>query len=415
MNRNLSMWSLIVLLATAVACGGGGGDMAMDEEPMAAALPPTSGDGAPLFEVDPFWPKPLPNNWLLGSTIGVAVDADDHVWIVHRGNLAPNETPALLDPPAAEECCAPAPAILEFDTDGTLIQHWGGPDDQDPPRYDWPDSNHGIAIDHMNNVWIGGNGGADSHALKFSHTGEFLMQIGEHDHEGRDSMSQTRYSQVAKVRIDGSANEAYLADGYGNRRVAVVDADSGELKRFWGAYGTAEPDDGELPPYDPDSMPAHGTVSTDMSGLPSFRNPVHCADPSNDGLVYACDRPGNRVQVFTTAGEFVEEIYLQTRTRGAGAIWDIAFSTDPDQTFAYVADGMNEKVHVLRRSPLAYIYSFGSGGRMAGQWYGNHSLEVDSQGNIYTTETYEGKRVQKFRYIGMGTPMGDVGVPHPTN
>ena len=415
MKRNLSVWSLVVLLAGAVACGGGGDMAPADEGPMDAELPPTSGDGAPLFEVDPFWPKPMPNNWLLGSTIGVAVDADDHVWIVHRGNLAPNETPALLDPPAAEECCAPAPPILEFDSEGNLIQHWGGPDDQDPPRYDWPDSNHGIGIDAMGNVWIGGNGGADSHALKFSHTGEFLLQVGEHDHEGRDSMSTTRYSQVAKVRIDGAANEAYLADGYGNRRVAVVDGDTGELKRFWGAYGSAEPDDSDLPPYDPDSAPAHGTVSSDMSGEPTFRNPVHCADPTNDGMVYVCDRPGNRVQVFTTEGEYVEEIYLRTRTRGAGAVWDVAFSTDPDQSFVYVADGMNEQVHVLRRSPLEYIYSFGGGGRMAGQFYGTHSIEVDSQGNIYTTETYEGKRVQKFQYIGMGNPMGNVGILHPTN
>ena len=119
------------------------------------------------------------------------------------------------------------------------------------------------------------------------------------------------------------------------------------------------------------------------------------------------------MQVFTKAGEFVEEIYLMTKTLGAGAVWDIAFSTDPDQTFAYVADGMNEKVHVLRRKPLEYIYSFGAGGRMAGQWYGNHSIAVDSMGNVYTTETYEGKRVQRFKYAGMGNAKGDVGVPRP--
>ena len=291
---------------------------------------------------------------------------------------------------------------------GNLLQHWGGPGE----GYDWPDSNHGILVDPMNNVWIGGNGGADSHALKFSHSGEFLLQIGEDGHPEPDSSSTTRYSRVAKVAFDAEANEAYLADGYGNRRVAVVDGDTGELKRFWGAYGNT-PSDEALPPYDLEGAPDHGTVSTDQSGTPQFRNPVHCADPTRDGLVYACDRPGNRVQVFQTDGTFVEEIYLQTKTLGAGAVWDIAFSTDPDQTFAYVADGMNEKVHVLRRKPLEYIYSFGSGGRMAGQFYGNHSIAVDSQGNVYTTETYEGKRVQKFRYTGMGNQMGDVGVPHP--
>lgn len=214
------------------------------------------------------------------------------------------------------------------------------------------------------------------------------------------------------MRYSAADNEVYIADGYGNKRVAVIDADTGELKRFWGAYGN-EPDDAALPRYDLDTAPAHGTVSTDKSGTPQFRNPVHCADPTNDGLVYACDRPGNRVQVFESDGTFVEEIYLQTRTLGAGAVWDIAFSRDPDQTFAYVADGMNEKVHVLRRKPLEYLYSFGSGGRMAGQFYGTHSIETDRSGNIYTTETYEGKRVQKFRYVGMGNPTGDVGVAWP--
>lgn len=362
MKRKLTVMSLGALLA-AVLVWGGIQSGAVGAQGM---IP-----NAPLFEVDPFWPQPLPNNWLLGSTIGVSVDSDDHVWIVHRGNLAPNEIPAALDPPFAEACCSAAPPILEFDQEGNLLQHWGGPGE----GYDWPESNHGVWVDGMDNVWIGGNGGDDSHALKFSHTGEFLLQVGEDGFAEPDSSSMTRYQKVAKVTFDDAANEAYLADGYGNKRVAVVDGTTGELKRFWGAYGNT-PSDDELPRYDLANAPAHGAVSKDKSGTPQFRNPVHCADPTNDGLVYACDRPGNRVQVFTKAGEFVEEIYLMTKTLGAGAVWDIAFSTDPDQTFAYVADGMNEKVHVLRRKPLEYIYSFGAGGRMAGQFYGNHSIEI---------------------------------------
>ena len=189
---------------------------------------------APIFEVDPYFPKPLPNNWLLGSTIGVSVDSDDHVWIVHRGNLAPNEIPAALDPPFAEACCFAAPPILEFDQDGNLLQHWGGPGE----GYDWPESNHGVWVDGMDNVWIGGNGGDDSHALKFTHTGEFLLQVGEDGFADPDSNSTTRYSKVAKVTFDNEANEAYLADGYGNRRVAVVDGTTGELKRYWGPTAT---------------------------------------------------------------------------------------------------------------------------------------------------------------------------------
>ena len=224
MIRKLTVVSFAVLLAGVLAWGG------MQSRAVGAqGMVPN----APMFEVDPFWPKPLPNNWLLGSTIGVSVDSDDHVWIVHRGNLAPNEIPAALDPPFAEECCFAAPPILEFDQEGNLLQHWGGPGE----GYDWPDSNHGVFVDHMNNVWIGGNGGDDSHALKFSHSGEFLLQIGEDGYAEPDSNSQTRYQKVAKVSFDASANEAYLADGYGNKRVAVVDGDTGELKRYWGAYG----------------------------------------------------------------------------------------------------------------------------------------------------------------------------------
>ena len=399
MKSRLIVLSVCTLLAAILMWGGGqiGGIGAQESVP-----------NAPLFEVDPFWPQPLPNNWLLGSTIGVSVDSDDHVWIVHRGNLAPNEIPAALDPPFAEACCHPAPPILEFDQEGKLVQHWGGPGE----GYDWPDSNHGIWVDPMDNVWIGGNGADDSHALKFSHSGEFLLQVGEDGYAEPDSNSMTRYQKVAKVTFDAEANEAYLADGYGNRRVAVVDGDTGELKRYWGAYGN-RPSDDELPRYDAANAPAHGAVRSDKSGDQQFRNPVHCADPTSDGLVYACDRPGNRVQVFTKAGEFVEEIYLMPKTLGSGSTWDIAFSTDPDQTFAYVADGVNQQVHVLRRKPLEYIYSFGSGGRMAGQFFGNHSIAVDSAGNVYTTETFEGKRVQRFKYVGMGTAAGDVGVPWP--
>ena len=330
MTQKCAFLGVVVVIALAVACGGGA---SMSEEPAAemaaAADPTTEGDGAPMFEVDPFWPKPLPNHWLLGSTIGVAVDSRDHVWIIHRGNLAANETPAALDPPRADDCCFAAPPILEFDPEGNLVGHWGGPGE----GYDWPTSNHGIVVDHMDNVWIGGNGAGDSHILKFTRGGDFLLQVGESGHDA-DSSATNHYSRVAKVTFDAAANEMYLADGYGNKRVAVVDADTGELKRFWGAYGN-EPDDAELPPYDPSAPPAQ-----------QFRNPVHCADPTNDGLVYACDRPGNRIQVFQTDGTYVDEIIIERNTLGAGAAWDLAFSRDPDQSFIYMADGMNEKIHV---------------------------------------------------------------------
>ena len=386
----------VAFVVLCVACGGGGGGGA----PMDMASDPAVSDGsmAPLFEVDPLWPNPLPNHWLLGSTIGVAVDSRDHVWIIHRGNLANNEIPAALDPPNAEECCFPAPPILEFDAEGTLVASWGGPG----AGYDWPISNHGIVVDPMDNVWIGGNGGADSHVLKFSRAGDFLMQVGEAGHAVPNSNAENHFSRVAKLSFDADANEMYLADGYGNKRVAVIDATTGDLKRFWGAYGNV-PSDENLGAYDPSAPPSQ-----------QFRNPVHCADPTDDGFVYVCDRPGDRIQVFQKAGTFVAEIIVEGNTRGSGSAWDVAFSPDPAQTFIYMADGTNEKIHIIRREGLEYVYNFGDGGRTPGQFYGAHSIATDSQGNIFVTETYEGKRVQKFVYRGMGpAPSGSVGVVRP--
>lgn len=357
-----------------------------------------AGVEAPYFEVDPFWPKPLPNHWLLGSTIGVSVDERDHVWVIHRSSatLNDNEKGLELNPPRGE-CCAGAPPVLEFDPQGNLVRSWGGPG----PGYDWPASNHGITVDHRGNVWIGGNGPSDSHVLKFTRDGRFLMQVGRSgvrrgpaDAQGQPtwvagSHDLQNFGRVAKIFVEPRRNEAYLADGYLNKRVAVIDADTGMMKRYWGAYGN-RPDDRDLGPYRPDAQPAQ-----------QFRNPVHCADVSNDGLVYVCDRANNRLQVFRTDGTFVKEAFLAKETLGAGAVWDVAFSRDPGQTYLYVADGLNMKVRILRRDTLEELTAFGDGGRQPGQFYGVHSLATDSKGNIYTTETYEGKRVQKFVYKGI--------------
>ena len=355
---------------------------------------------APIFEVDPFWPQPLPNHWVLGSVVGVGVDSRDHVFIVHR--QAPlnerTEIGAAQDPPTGE-CCVPAPYVLEFDPEGNLVNSWGGPGD----GFEWPQSNHGITVDPMDNIWIGGNG-ADSHILKFSRDGDFLASYGEVGADMPNSNSTNSFGRVAKISFDAAANEAYLADGYVNKRVAVLDINTGELKRFWGAYGNT-PDDARMGPYDPDAP------------LPQqFRNPVHCADPSNDGFVYVCDRQANRIQVFRKDGTFVDEVRIAPRTLGDGSTWDIAFSRDPEQRYMYVADGKNMKVYVMDRLNLEVLTSFGDGGRQPGLFFAVHSIATDSQGNIYTTETYEGKRVQKFVYKGLGpvTAMNQ-GAPWPRN
>lgn len=347
----------------------------------------SNGVEVPLFDVDPFWPKPLPNHWLMGSVIGVGVDSRDHVFVIHRAESlnARTEVGAAQDPPSGE-CCYPAPPVLEFDPEGNLVNAWGGPAD----GYDWPTSNHGLSLDHLDNVWIGGNGPMDSHILKFTRDGQFLAQFGEANRPV-DSNARDHFGRVAKISFDAGANEAYVADGYGNRRVAVIDMDTGELIRYWGAYGN-EPSDEDLGRYDPDAPPA-----------PQFRNPVHCADPSVDGLIYVCDRPNDRIQVFQKDGTFVEEVRIAPRTLGDGSTWDVAFSRDPEQRFMYVADGKNMRVYVMDRLGLQVLTSFGDGGRQPGQFFAVHSIATDSRGNVFTTETYEGKRVQRFVYRGMGT------------
>jgi DNA-binding beta-propeller fold protein YncE len=342
---------------------------------------------APIYEVDPLWPKPLPNNWLLGWTIGAWVDEQDNVWIIHRGagGLHNNERGAELNPPIAE-CCRTAPPILVFDPAGNLVRSWGGPG----PGYEWPESNHGVHVDYKGNVWIGGNGQKDAQILKFTKEGKFLLQVGHFGKNG-GSNDPENFGRVAKIWVDPTTNEAYIADGYGNKRVAVIDADNGKMKRYWGAYGN-KPDDTNLGPYDPTAAPAQ-----------QFRNPVHCVERSNDGLVYVCDRANDRLQVFKPDGTFVKEAFYAKNTRGSGSVWDIVFSKDPEQKFMMLADGQNERVRIIVRDTLEEIASFGDGGRQPGQFYGVHSIASDSKGNLYTTETYEGKRVQKFVYKGIGS------------
>jgi DNA-binding beta-propeller fold protein YncE len=340
---------------------------------------------APMFEVDPRWPKPLPNGWLMGMAIGVGVDAEDHVWIVHRPDtLSPNETAAAQDPKVAA-CCAAAPPVLQFDAEGNLISSWGGPGE----GYEWPSSNHGITVDHKGIVWIGGNGAGDGHVLKFAQDGTFVAQYGRAG-QTPDSNNTEYFGRVAKIFVDPQQNEAYLADGYRNKRVAVIDADTGAFKRYWGAYGN-KPDDTDIGTYVPGSPPAQ-----------QFRTPVHCAELSNDGLLYVCDRPNDRVQVFTREGKFVREIFVAPKTMGDGSTWDIAFSKDPEQKYIFMADGKNEKIYVLLRETLEILTMFGDGGRQPGQFFAVHSIATDSKGNIYTTETYEGRRLQKFVFTGIG-------------
>ena len=357
-----------------------------------------SGITAPRFEVDPMWPKPLPNGWYIGQTIGVWADAQDHIWIIHRNDsLDAVEAAADQNPPTGA-CCKKAPPIIEFDQAGNVVHAFGGPGQ----GYDWPDSNHGIYADTKGFVWIGGNGGTDGLILKFTRDGKFVKQFGKKGVKA-DSNATDHFFQVAKLFVDEKNNEVYVADGYGNKRVVVMDSETGQFKRYWGAYGN-KPDDTDLGRYRPDAPLAQ-----------QFRNPVHCADLSVDNLVYVCDRVNDRMQVFTKEGKFVKEQQYQKDSLGDGSVWDVAFSKDPQQKYIFMSDGRNSKIRIIDRQSLQEIYNFGEGGHYPGQFYSIHSIAIDSKGNLYTTETYEGKRVQKFVYKGLApVTKKDQGTVWPT-
>ena len=330
------------------------------------------------YQVDPFWPQDLPEKWLLGQVIGVAVDSRDHIWVLHRpGSLSARERGAADEPPTSE-CCVPAPAVIEFDSAGQVVQAWGGPG----AGYEWPSSEHGIFVDFKDNVWIGGNGDDDGLVLKFSRDGTFLLQIGTPSETG-DSHDTARLHSPADIGVDPDDNEVYIADGYTNRRVIVFDADTGEYKRHWGAYGRA-PDDGPLDPYDQNGEPS-----------PIFGDTVHCVTISNEGLVYVCDRMNHRLQIFQKDGTFVTEGFIGRNTAGA-SVWDIDFSQDDEQEFIFNADGGNHLLWTVRREELETIDTLGRRGRNAGQFESPHSVAVDSNGNMYVGETLDGRRMQKF-------------------
>ncbi len=395
----------LAVAALVVACAGGAQESGAEGGAAASALSMDPSAGVPTFEVNPMFPKNLPNHWLMGPTIGVDVDSRDHIWVVHRNTpnqFAANTEIGLAQDPPLSECCQPGPPVLEFDQEGNLVSSWGGPGTE-TGDYSWPLSNHGITVDGMDNIWIGGNGGSDSHVVKFDRQGNFLLQVGvpgarmtgpPNELTGdptpvRGSHSMDSFGRVAKIGIDNAANEAYFADGYFNRRVAVVDMDTGEMKRYWGAFGNEPDDELDMGRYSPGETPAQ-----------QFRGPVHCSEISVDGLVYVCDRAADRIQVFQTDGTFVSEHIIAPATLSQGSTWDIDFSHDPEQQYLYLADGQNMKVYIIERDTMEILTAFGDGGRQPGMFFAVHSISVDSMGNIFTTETYEGSRLQKFEFKG---------------
>lgn len=341
----------------------------------------------PRFEVDASWPKPLPNNWILGQVGGITTDKDGHIWLIHRPrSLTDDEKGAALTPPRSK-CCISAPPVLEFDAEGNLLRSWGGqPSAGSGESYEWVGREHGIEVDDRGFVWIGGNADNDNAILKFTSDGKFVMQIGSIA-PSKGSNDTTQLGKPAETAIDNAANEIYVADGYGNRRVIVFDATTGAYKRHWGAYGN-KPNDDKQPAYDPKAPPPQ-----------QFANPVHCVKLAKDGMVYVCDRINNRIQVFSKDGTFVKEWFYEKATLGNGAVWDIAVWPDQAQSYLLTADGENNEIRVLKRDDGTVVGTLGRSGRQAGQFHWIHAMAVDAKGNVYTAEVDTGKRVQKFRLV----------------
>lgn len=361
----------------------------------------------PQFKYDKTFPKPLPNVMKVGQVVGIAVDSRNHVWIVQRPkSLKGSETEAADGryggfTGSIAGCCRPALPVLEFDQAGNMVQTWGGPQDL-AKGFDWPtpgakspDSfygsgpfgERGIFVDHNDNVWLGADGPGDGFILKVSRFGRPLLQIGKKG-QSKGSNDTANLNGASGIVVDAQTNEVFVADGLRNRRVIVFNGLTGKYLRHWGAYGKPPDDSVQMKSDSPD-------VNSSQFG------DVHCIAMSRDKLIYVCDRVNNRIQVFRQDGTFVKQGVVAPATPG-GTTYGIAFSPDPEQRFAYVADGTNEKVWILDRTSLETVGSFGSGGHFGGQFTTAHSIATDQQGNVYVGETWEGKRVQRFRYLGQG-------------
>ncbi len=397
----------------------------------------------------------------MGQVAGIAVDRHDHIWIIQRPRSLDNAQAGATDAVSFNEagtpidalgyarpfgpnseCCLPAPAVMKFDRTGNLLDAWGGPADPgfvgtggrcDPADgcY-WPAGEHGIFVDHNDYVYIAGNGnspttpgdpllwaashGRGAQVLKFTSDGTFLLNIGDPGFLGANSPNSNDTGGAlngtpqpfapADMEVDPETNILYIADGYGNRRVLAVNADTGAYIGHWGGYGQNPVDDTNPGPYGFDR---------DAGVLPfQFRTPVHCVRIV-DELIYVCDRVNNRIQVFNkyevgapcdnfqqAAGVcgFVKEEFIAADTLGNGSAWDLDTSPDPLQSCLYMPDGTNQRVWILERESLGTLDYFGYGSHNAGGFRWVHNLATDSKGNIYTAEVHQGQRAQKFRPTG---------------
>ena len=325
----------------------------------------------PTFLAEPTWPT-IPNNWVFGEVSSIAVDSQDHVWILQRPLTVP-----------ADQRGRAAPPLLEFDASGKFLQGWGG----QAQGYEWPEREHGVYVDPKGFVWIGGNNGygtpappgdSDDVLLKFTRDGKFVMQVGRRNQSGGNADTKNLHQPADAFAYRG---EIFVADGYGNQRVIVLDEATGMFKRMWGAFGNK-----------PEAPPAAASSDAMQFGL------VHSIKVSNDGFVYVADRSNQRVQVFDASGKYLGQVKIGTMGQTAAGL---AFSPDAAQQFLYVANLGDSQIVVLDRKTLRTVTTFGRNGTAPGEFQTLHHLAVDSKGNIYTAEIGRGRRAQKLTFTGL--------------
>ena len=369
MKRKCANWVVLTVLVVAAAVG----ERRLSSGPVLAQAA-QQGRSLPIFEVDRAWPK-VPAQWKLGDASSIAIDAQDHVWVLHR--------PRTLKP---EQAAMAAPPVIVFDGAGNYIKAWGGAGD----GYEWPQREHGIYIDYKGFVWVGGNSCptnglpglqpvADDQLVKFTQDGKFVMQIGR-SNQSKGNADTGNLHRPADEWVYRSTNELFVADGYGNHRVAVFDADSGKFKRMWGAFGNKPSDDDNCAVITPPSFSDPG---------PQQFSIVHAIRVANDGTVYVADREYRRVQMFTKDGKFLKQLVRSSEPFAR----DLALSADTNQQFLYVGGGNG--IFIVDRKTLEIVGNIEPAGIIGP----GHEIATDSKGNLYIAQTASG--LQKLTFKGM--------------
>ena len=362
--------------------------------------------GVPQYRFDPTWPKELPHNWILGHVEGIAVDQQDHIWLVHDPRSVPADDASAAQKPPTTFCCVAAPPVIELDRAGNVLNAWGGPE----LTPDWPTMVHGLWVDAEGNVWLAGawdaefnlpawqrppeNAPWDRHVLKFSPAGKLLLEIGHPSKAPINNQDTTILGGPSSIQVDELAHEVFIADGYMNKRIIVYDSVTGAFKRGWGPYGVPldQIDNKPQLAYD------HNAPAFDPNGPApkDFRGPLVGMRLSADGLLYVSDRSDNRIQVFSKSGKFVQEFFVAKSTLGEGVPWAMAFSHDKAQKYLFVGDGMGNVIWILNRKDGSVAGTLGHKGHNGGQFDKIDGLALDSDGNLYTGEVHYNNRVQRF-------------------